>query len=128
MSGSRWRYSPEKCDGDFCPGECDNCPKCWEDAEEEDNDSDKLLKNINKALELSATKHTLVDSICMNRRTIEQLRKLATYPVGAYIRKSTLCGLNLYVNNSIEDGAFVIYAQRNVHPIQLFNGEGLYKD
>ena len=36
MSGSKWRYTPEKCDGDFCPGECDNCPKCWEDAEEED--------------------------------------------------------------------------------------------
>ena len=35
MSGSKWRYKPEKCDGDFCPGECDNCPKCWEDAEDE---------------------------------------------------------------------------------------------
>lgn len=33
MSGSKWRYSPEKCDGDFCPGECDDCPKCWEDDE-----------------------------------------------------------------------------------------------
>ena len=38
MSGSRWRYSPEKCDGDFCPGECDNCPKCWEDEDEDEEE------------------------------------------------------------------------------------------
>lgn len=43
MSVSKWRYSPEKCDGDFCPGDCDKCPKCWEDAddnEDEDNGQD----------------------------------------------------------------------------------------
>ena len=129
MSGSKWRYSPEKCDGDFCPGECDDCPKCWEDDEEEEhNDTDKLLKNINKVLELNATNNTLADSICMNRRTIEQLRKLVTYPVGAYIRKATLCGLNIYVNNIIPDGDFIIYRQGPSYPIKLFNGEGLYKD
>ena len=22
-----WAYSPEKCDGDYCPGDCDNCYK-----------------------------------------------------------------------------------------------------
>ena len=37
MSGSKWRYSPEKCDGDFCPGDCDKCPKCWEDVEDEES-------------------------------------------------------------------------------------------
>ena len=31
MSGDRWRYSPEKCDGGFCPCDCDKCPKKWED-------------------------------------------------------------------------------------------------
>ena len=27
MSVSKWDYEPEKCDGDYCCGECDNCPK-----------------------------------------------------------------------------------------------------
>lgn len=36
MSVSKWRYSPEKCDGDFCPGDCDGCPKCWEDADDDE--------------------------------------------------------------------------------------------
>ena len=27
MSGSRWTYHPLKCDGDFCPGDCDHCSK-----------------------------------------------------------------------------------------------------
>lgn len=38
MSGDRWRYSPEKCDGDFCPGDCDRCPKCWEDADDDEEE------------------------------------------------------------------------------------------
>lgn len=42
MSGDRWRYSPEKCDGGFCPCDCDKCPKCWEDVEEEDDDQSKM--------------------------------------------------------------------------------------
>lgn len=32
MSVSKWAYSPDKCDGNLCPGDCDNCSK----AEEED--------------------------------------------------------------------------------------------
>ena len=44
MSGSRWRYKPEKCDGDFCPGECDKCPKCWEDEEDDDDTTDTDTK------------------------------------------------------------------------------------
>lgn len=35
MSCSKWAYKAEKCDGDYCPGECDNCPKCWEDEDKE---------------------------------------------------------------------------------------------
>lgn len=27
MSVSKWAYSPEICDGNFCPGECDECPR-----------------------------------------------------------------------------------------------------
>lgn len=27
MSVSKWAYTPEKCDGDFCIGDCDNCSK-----------------------------------------------------------------------------------------------------
>ena len=27
MSCSKWAYIPEKCEGDFCPGCCDNCYK-----------------------------------------------------------------------------------------------------
>jgi len=41
MSTWKWRYSPEKCDNDFCPGDCDNCPKCWEDEEEETDEDEE---------------------------------------------------------------------------------------
>ena len=27
MSVSKWAYTPEKCDGDICVGDCDFCPK-----------------------------------------------------------------------------------------------------
>ena len=27
MSVSMWCYEPSKCDGDYCVGECDMCPK-----------------------------------------------------------------------------------------------------
>lgn len=37
MSVSKWAYTPEKCDGDFCPGDCDNCPKRDEEDADEDN-------------------------------------------------------------------------------------------
>lgn len=37
MSVSMWCYTPEKCDGDYCRGDCDNCRKAGiltdEDAE-----------------------------------------------------------------------------------------------
>ena len=32
MSVSKWAYTPDKCDGDYCPGACDICDKPWEDA------------------------------------------------------------------------------------------------
>ena len=31
MSVSKWAYTPEKCDGDFCPGDCDYCSKAYGD-------------------------------------------------------------------------------------------------
>lgn len=27
MSASLWRYNPEVCDGDYCPGDCTLCSK-----------------------------------------------------------------------------------------------------
>lgn len=27
MSVSKWSYIPAKCDGDYCPGDCDGCSK-----------------------------------------------------------------------------------------------------
>ena len=27
MSVSKWAYEPDKCDGDFCIGDCDKCGK-----------------------------------------------------------------------------------------------------
>ena len=34
MSCSLWAYDPEKCDYDYCPGDCDNCHKADEGEEE----------------------------------------------------------------------------------------------
>lgn len=36
MSVSKWAYTPEKCDGDICVGDCDLCPKKDEGDEEEE--------------------------------------------------------------------------------------------
>ena len=36
MSCSKWSYEPDKCDGDFCIGECDDCPKCYVDEEDDE--------------------------------------------------------------------------------------------
>ena len=30
MSIKMWSYEPEKCDGDYCPGRCDNCNKAYD--------------------------------------------------------------------------------------------------
>lgn len=37
MSCSKWAYSPEKCDGDYCCGDCDFCSK----AEDEEDEIDR---------------------------------------------------------------------------------------
>lgn len=31
MSVSKWAYEPSKCDNDYCPGCCDNCPKRFDE-------------------------------------------------------------------------------------------------
>ncbi len=33
-----WGYEPQKCDGDFCPYNCDKCGKADEDGEEDEID------------------------------------------------------------------------------------------
>ena len=41
MSVSKWAYEPAKCDNEYCPGDCDFCPKAKysiEDEEEEDDE------------------------------------------------------------------------------------------
>lgn len=37
MSVSLWAYCPAYCDSDYCPGDCDHCPKA-KDREEDDED------------------------------------------------------------------------------------------
>lgn len=34
MSVSKWDYDTDKCDGDFCPGDCDDCSKAEEDKDD----------------------------------------------------------------------------------------------
>lgn len=36
MSVSKWAYKPEKCDGDYCCGDCDYCQKLSEVLEEDE--------------------------------------------------------------------------------------------
>ena len=38
MSVSKWAYEPEKCDGDYCPGDCDLCSKADKDDDEEEQE------------------------------------------------------------------------------------------
>ena len=38
MSVSKWAYSPKKCDGQPCPGDCDFCPLQYEDDEDEEDE------------------------------------------------------------------------------------------
>lgn len=39
MSCSKWAYIPSKCDGDFCPGDCDLCRKAEENMAEMEEES-----------------------------------------------------------------------------------------
>ena len=41
MSVSKWAYEPEACDGSYCCGECDICPKVDEalSVREEENEN-----------------------------------------------------------------------------------------
>lgn len=43
MSVSKWAYNPRVCDGGYCVGECDLCPKMEEAlAENEEQNEDEL--------------------------------------------------------------------------------------
>ena len=35
MSVSKWAYEPTKCDGHYCPGECDMCSLAEEDEDDD---------------------------------------------------------------------------------------------
>lgn len=45
MSVSKWSYNPEKCDGDFCVGNCDFCTKCDIAMENDEEYKDCCHKN-----------------------------------------------------------------------------------
>ena len=76
MSGSKWRYSPEKCDGDFCPGECDNCPKCWEDADDDEEEivygGSITLDETTELKELSVKEQAVLMLTQMEQRFVER--------------------------------------------------------
>lgn len=39
MAGELWRYSPEKCEGDYCPKDCDRCDRGdWGEDDEDETD------------------------------------------------------------------------------------------
>lgn len=70
MSVSKWAYEPTKCDNEYCPGDCDFCPKAKysiEDEEEEDDEADaaghfcRSLMSRAKNLEQSA--HGIADAL-----------------------------------------------------------------
>ena len=43
MSVSKWAWR-EECNKDYCPGDCDNCPKADEEDESEDDDGEHPSK------------------------------------------------------------------------------------
>lgn len=47
MSVSKWAYEPEKCDYDFCPGDCDNCHKA---EDEEEVTVEEIVQSISKSI------------------------------------------------------------------------------
>lgn len=46
MSVSKWAYHPEVCDGDYCPGDCDECKKADEAMEASERKEHKTLLDI----------------------------------------------------------------------------------
>ena len=49
MSVSKWAYEPDKCEGDYCVGDCDLCNKKWEYEKETNNDR---KNNLEKRIEI----------------------------------------------------------------------------
>ena len=50
MSVSKWAYEHEKCDGDYCPGDCDLCSK-WDVYDDEDDDEEREILAARKGEE-----------------------------------------------------------------------------
>lgn len=44
MSCDKWAYTPEKCDGVFCVGDCDLCKNANDDVEELDEEHKQLAE------------------------------------------------------------------------------------
>ena len=52
MSVSKWGYHPDRCDGEYCPGDCDICDKSeGEEVDILDEKTKEQLENINERLE-----------------------------------------------------------------------------
>ena len=49
MSVHRWAYTPEKCDGDYCPGDCDYCQKADEFYMEFNDPTEATAERMNYA-------------------------------------------------------------------------------
>lgn len=47
MSVSKWAYEPEKCDGDYCVGDCDFCHKAEGD---EEVTVEEIVRSISKSI------------------------------------------------------------------------------
>lgn len=45
MSVSKWNYDPERCDYDYCPGDCDFCHKS-----EEEYTVEEIVKSSQRAM------------------------------------------------------------------------------
>lgn len=43
MSVSKWAYDPDKCDGDYCVGDCDFCHKA---ADEEEVTVEEIVQSV----------------------------------------------------------------------------------
>lgn len=72
MSCSKWAYIPSRCDGEPCPGDCDNCVK-----------ADDNVALIDETLIDTIRNDTDIDSIQWLRNVIHGYEKLCQY--GGYV-------------------------------------------
>ena len=77
MSCSKPYYNAEKCDGDFCIGECDICPKKYEDVEDKDIKYYREMYNI--VSDINTSMHKTIElyheQFMKDQETIRGLKK-----------------------------------------------------